>query len=137
MLINYKDADGKIIKLEVSEELGNFYLESLEKEKSNQRRETRRHTSLETFTYEDKRFFSNNTELPSDLADLSDLSGSETFGQAMAHLTKRQQYLIRKVCIEGFTCTKLAATEGVSKQAIAKSLNTAKIKLRKFLIENL
>ena len=46
MKINYKDADGKIIELEVSEEVGTFYLESIEAERSNDRKNARpdRHT---------------------------------------------------------------------------------------------
>jgi hypothetical protein len=33
MLINYKDADGRIIELEVSDEVGTFYISSVEEEK--------------------------------------------------------------------------------------------------------
>ena len=57
MKINYTDADGRILELEVSEEIGEFYLASTEAEKSNDRANTRRHTSLSTFTHEDIRFF--------------------------------------------------------------------------------
>lgn len=35
MLINYKNADGKTIELEVSDEVGTFYLESIDAEKKN------------------------------------------------------------------------------------------------------
>jgi len=38
MKINYKDADGRVIELEVTEEVGTFYLSSMEDEKSNDRR---------------------------------------------------------------------------------------------------
>jgi hypothetical protein len=77
MLIDYTDADGKIIKLEVAEEIGNFYLESVRNEKLNERRETRRHTSIEYFTYGGKQF-SDGTDFISDLVE------SEIFGQAMS-----------------------------------------------------
>ena len=53
MKINYKDADGRIHELEVSAEVGEFYLESTEYEKSNDRANTRRHTPLSDFTHED------------------------------------------------------------------------------------
>jgi RNA polymerase sigma-70 factor (ECF subfamily) len=46
MKINYTDADGRFHELEVTDEVGNFYLTSLEEEKSNDRRNTRRHTRL-------------------------------------------------------------------------------------------
>jgi RNA polymerase sigma factor (sigma-70 family) len=127
MLINYKDADGKIIELEVSDEVGTFYLSSVEEEKKNERRETRRHTSLESFTYEDKRFFDDGTDL------LADLIASETVSRAMSHLTERQQYLIRKTCLEGWKYTELAALEGVDESAIRHAVNRAKNKLKKML----
>ena len=127
MLITYKDADGKIIELEVSDEVGTFYLSSVEEEKKNERRETRRHTSLESFTYEDKRFFDDGTDL------LADLIASETVSRAMSHLTERQQYLIRKTCLEGWKYTELAALEGVDESAIRHAVNRAKNKLKKML----
>lgn len=127
MLINYKDADGKIIELEVSDEVGTFYLSSVEEEKKNDRRETRRHTSLESFTYEDKRFFDDGTDL------LADLIASETVSRAMSQLTERQQYLIRKTCLEGWKYTELAALEGVDESAIRHAVNRAKNKLKKML----
>lgn len=127
MLINYKNADGRIIELEVSDEVGTFYLSSVEEEKKNERRETRRHTSLESFTYEDKRFFDDGTDL------LADLIASETVSRAMSHLTERQQYLIRKTCLEGWKYTELAALEGVDESAIRHAVNRAKNKLKKML----
>lgn len=59
MKIEYKDADGRVLELEVSDEIGQFYLSSVEEAKKSDRRNTRpdRHTSLESFVYEDKRFF--------------------------------------------------------------------------------
>lgn len=127
MKINYKDADGRIIELEVSDEVGTFYLSSVEEEKKNERRETRRHTSLESFTYEDKRFFDDGTDL------LADLIASETVSRAMSHLTERQQYLIHKTCLEGWKYTELAALEGVDESAIRHAVNRAKNKLKKML----
>ena len=60
MKINYKTEDGKIIELEVSDDVGNFYLESIDAEKKNNRRNSRpdRHLQLSTFSYEDARYFS-------------------------------------------------------------------------------
>lgn len=127
MLINYKDADGNSIELEVSDDVGAFYLSSVEGEKKNERRETRRHTSLESFTYEDKRFFDDGTDL------LTDLMSSETVSRAMSHLTERQQYLIRKTCLEGWKYTELAVLEGVDESAIRHAVNRAKNKLKRIL----
>ena len=127
MLINYKDADGQILELEVSDEVGAFYLSSVEAEKKNERRETRRHTSLESFTYEDKRFFDDGTEL------LADLIASDNVSRIMSHLTERQQYVVRKTCLEGWKYTELAALEGVDESNIRRVANRAKAKLKKIL----
>ncbi|MDA8227020.1 MAG: sigma factor-like helix-turn-helix DNA-binding protein [Desulfitobacterium hafniense] len=129
MKINYKDADGKIIELEVSDEVGTFYLESVEAEKSNDRRNSRpdRHTQLSTFTYEDVRFFSDGTDL------LANLMSSEEVNHAMSQLTERQRYLIKKCCIEGWSYTDLAKLEGKDESAIRHAVNRAKDKLKKFL----
>ena len=129
MKINYKNADGKIIELEVSEEVGTFYLESVEAEKRSDRRNSRpdRHTQLSTFTYEDVRFFSDGTDL------LADLLNSEAVSHTMAQLTERQQYLIQKCCIEGWSYTDLAKLEGKDESAIRHAVNRAKTKLKKFL----
>ena len=129
MKINYKTADGEIIELEVSDEVGNFYLESVEAEKSNNRRNSRpdRHTQLSTFTYEDERFFSDGTDLLAELID------SEVVSHVMSLLTDRQQYLIRKCFIEGWSYNDLAALEGVDESAIRHAVNRAKSRLKKVL----
>lgn len=51
----------------------------------------------------------------------------------MSHLTERQQYLIRKTCLEGWKYTELAALEGVDESAIRHAVNRAKDKLKKYL----
>lgn len=54
MKINYKNADEKIIELEVSEEVGTFYLVSIDAEKKNGRKNSRpdRHSQLSHLTKE-------------------------------------------------------------------------------------
>ncbi|MDD3888738.1 MAG: sigma factor-like helix-turn-helix DNA-binding protein [Syntrophomonadaceae bacterium] len=127
MLINYKDAVGQSMVLDVSDEVGTFYLSSLEEEKRNERRETRRHTSIESFTYEDKRFFDDGTD------SLADIIASDTVSRPISHLTEHQQYLIRKCFLEGWSYTDLAALEGKDESAIRHAVNRAKQKLIKFL----
>lgn len=129
MLINYKNADGKTIELEVSAEVGTFYLESIDAEKKNDRKNSRpdRHTQLSTFNYEDARYFSDGTDL------LADLIESEAVRNAMACLSERQQYLIRKCFMEGWSYTDLAALEGKDESAIRHAVDRAKKKLREFL----
>ncbi|MBS3937621.1 MAG: sigma-70 family RNA polymerase sigma factor [Peptococcaceae bacterium] len=130
MKISYQDADGKVVELEVSEEVGTFYLESVKAEKSNDRRNSRpdRHTQLSTFTHEDARFFSDGTDL------LADLICNEVVIGAMSQLTERQQYLIRKCFLEGWSYTDLAALEGKDESAIRHAVNRAIARLKKSLL---
>ena len=129
MKINYKDANGQVIELEVSDEVGTFYLESVKREKSNDRRNSRpdRHTLLSTFEYEDVRFFDDGTDL------LGDVIQSETISNAMACLSERQQYLVQKCIIEGWSYKDLAKFEGKDESAIRHAVNRAKKKLRDIL----
>ena len=129
MLINYKNADGKTIELEVSDEVGTFYLESIDAENKNDRRNSRpdRHSQLSTFSYEDARYFSDGTDL------LADLIESEAVRNTMACLSERQQYLIRKCFMEGWSYTDLAALEGKDESAVRHAVDRAKKKLREVL----
>ena len=129
MIINYKNADGKTIALEVSDEFGTFYLESIDAENKNDRKNSRpdRHSQLSTFSYEDARYFSDGTDL------LADLIESEAVRNAMACLSERQQYLIRKCFMEGWSYTDLAALEGKDESAVRHAVDRAKKKLREVL----
>ena len=129
MKINYTTADGKTIEIEVSDDVGTFYLDSVGAEKKNDRRNSRpdRHSQLSTYCYEDARYFSVGTDLLADLID------SEAVSRAMSHLTERQQYLIRKIYLEGWKFTEIAAIEGVDESAIRHAVKRAKDRLKKVL----
>lgn len=129
MKINYRTADGKTIELEVPDDVGSFYIDSVGAEKKNDRRNSRpdRHSQLSTYSYEDARYFSDGTDLLADLID------SETVSRAMSHLTERQQYLIRKIYLEGWKFTEIAALEGVDESAIRHAVKRAKERLKKVL----
>jgi RNA polymerase sigma-70 factor (ECF subfamily) len=126
MLINYKDADGRVIQLEVTEEVGNFYLASLEEEKKNERRETRRHTYLSEFTFEDARYFDSGVDLCGEYAF------SEAVEHALSKLSERQQHLFTKIYIEGWSFTELAKAEGRDESTIRKAAKVAADKFKKF-----
>lgn len=91
MILNYTDADGKTLELEVTDDFGQFYLSSLEEEKKSNRRNTRpdRHTSLESFTYEDRRYFDSGIDIAEAVAT------KDAVSRTLAQLSKRQRYLLR------------------------------------------
>ena len=126
MKINYKDADGRIIELEVIEEFGNFYLESIEAEKKNERRETRRHTLLSQFHYEDRDYFDCGVDLCADQAV------KDAVARALDQLSERQRHLFTKVFLEGWTYTELAAQEGRHESTIRKATEKEKEKFLMF-----
>jgi len=125
MLINYKDADGRIVELEVTEEVGQFYLTSLDQERKSERRETRRHTLLSTFTYEDEKFFDSGIDICRQFA-LSD-----AVKRAMDGLTARERYLLAVIHQEGRSYTEIARSEGKSPSTILRETRKAVDKFKR------
>lgn len=127
MKIEYKNADGKVLKLEVSDEIGQFCLSSDEETKKSDRRNTRpdRHTSLETFVYEDQRFFAS----PSD--PMREAVESCEVDRLLSCLSDRQKELVRRCVIEGWTYTEVAAQEGKDESAVRHAVKRALKKIKK------
>lgn len=125
MLINYRDADGRVIELEVNEDVGQFYLTSLDQERKNERRETRRHTLLSTFTYEDKDYFDSGVDICGELA-LSD-----AMKRAMDRLTARERYLVDAVHRDGRSFTEIARAEGKAASTIMRETRKAVDKFKR------
>lgn len=127
MKIEYKDADGKVLKLEVSDEVGQFCLSADEEAKKSDRRNTRpdRHTSLETFVYEDQRFFAS----PSD--PMREAVEDCEVDRLLSCLSSRQKELVRRCVIEGWTYTEVAAQEGKDESAVRHAVKRALKKIKK------
>ena len=127
MKIEYKDADGRLLKLEVSDEVGQFYLSSVEETKKSDRRNTRpdRHTSLETFVYEDQRFFAS----PSD--PMREAVEDCEVDRLLSCLSSRQRELVRRCVIDGWSYTEIAAQEGKDESAIRHAVKRALKKMKK------
>jgi DNA-directed RNA polymerase specialized sigma24 family protein len=126
MLINYRDADGRVIELVVTEEVGQFYLTSLDQERKNDRRETRRHTLLSTFTYEDKDYFDSGVDICGELAQ------SDAVKRAMDKLTARERYLLSAIHHDGRSYTEIAITEGKSPSTIMRETRKAVERFKRF-----
>ncbi len=125
MLINYTDADGRFVELEVTEEVGQFYLTSLDQERKSDRRETRRHTLLSTFTYEDKDYFDSGVDIGREFA-LSD-----AMRRAMGTLTARERYLLTAIHDEGRSYTEIARSENKAPSTILRETRKAADKFRR------
>jgi RNA polymerase sigma-70 factor (ECF subfamily) len=147
MKIKYKDADGKIIELEVSEEVGTFYLESVAAEKSNDRKNSRpdRHTPLgkvDGYLFRDADGHSvlvyNRPDQPKHSFNHEShfemqLIKKESIAQIVSCLNDRQRYLITKCILEDWSYTDLAKLEDKDESAIRHAVNRAIKKMKKSL----
>ncbi len=129
--IKYTFADGTTNEVEVTDELYLIHLQLTKEEISNNRRETRRHTSLYYFTdmgidFEDKR-----TESPLELYIRKENIAS--IRKAILHLTDKRRELIHKAFFEEKTFRAIAREQGLSKSAISQQMKTVYKHLRKHL----
>ncbi len=130
-VIIYKFVDGTTNAVEVTEDIYLIHLQLTKEEISNNRRETRRHTSLYYFTdmgidFEDKR-----TESPLELYIRKENIASVR--KAMSHLTDKRRELIRKAYFEEKSFRAIAKEKGLSKSAISQRMKTIYKHLRKNL----
>ena len=127
MKIEYKDADGRVMELDVSNEIGQFYLSSVEEAEKSDRRNTRpdRHTSLETFVYEGQRFFASASDTMKEAVEDCEVE------RLLSCLNDRQRELVRRCVIEGWSYTEIAAKEGRDESAVRHAVKRALKKMKK------
>ena len=96
MKIKYEFVNGDVseIEVDVPAKITDFYLQSLEQEKSNDRKNSRpdRHTSLEQFNYEDARYFSLTNDFPDEI-----ISGLEV-EHILSVLNEKSEISCAQVC---------------------------------------
>ena len=127
MKIEYKDADGRVMELDVSDEIGQFYLSSVEEAEKSDRRNTRpdRHTSLETFVYENQRFFASASDTMKEAVEDCEVE------RLLSCLNDRQRELVCRCVIEGWSYTEIAAKEGRDESAVRHAVKRALKKMKK------
>ena len=117
MKIKYEFVDGDV-ELEVSDEWASVLAELDRLERNNDKKEKRRHYSVE-----DKGIS----------ALFEGLGDAERLNEALTHLSSKQQALIRAIYFEGVTVNEYAKKEGVDHSAISHRLRTIYKKLKKFI----
>jgi RNA polymerase sigma factor (sigma-70 family) len=125
MQIKYIDADGITHDLDVTDEVGSFYLNSIGREQLDDRRHRDHRAAIskpEEWDYY--------CHVP-DSAD--ELAFSDELRQALDKLTERRRYIFTKVHIEGYTVAEIAAAEGKSKYTIHHILSSAVSDLKNIL----
>lgn len=128
--ITYKFADGTTSKVEVSDEIYALCEEMEIEEKSSERRETRRHISMESLvemnlepTVTDEYF---KDEVFKDME-------SEHLQQAISQLLPSQITLLKRVFYEGESVTEIAKNDGIAVCSVSNRLARIYKKLKKFL----
>lgn len=123
----YKFADGTVSEVEISDEVY-AVMEKLDKaEKSTERRETRRHVSLESLA--EKSIEPPVTDKYDFTDDFQNIKNAELYS-AIKSLSKEQKELIHKVFYERKRLKEIAKDEKVSTQIISWRLRTTLSQLR-------
>ena len=130
MKITYEFVTGEVSEAEVDERLGGMLLDLDRQQYNNDKKETRRHVSLDGMDYEGELFVSaedteGEAERREDMARLY---------SAMEALSPSQRELVKKVYFEERKIMDIAAEEGVSEAAIRNRLKKIYSRLKKFLI---
>lgn len=128
--IKYRFSDGTTSEIEVTEEFAAEYAETEHKEYLVNRKETRRHQSLDK-----------SLEHGFDVADpkvniseeIERREMTDKLHKAIAALSPEQQELLRQVYFEYIPQTEIAEKEGVTKKAINNRLARILQRLKKFL----
>lgn len=128
--IEYKFADGKKCIVEVSDELYLLCEDIEEKERSSNRRETRRHISMESLV-----------EMNVEPAVYDEYFKEDIFGNmenenlqyAISQLLPTQQDLLRRVFYEKQKVTEIAENDGIAVCSVCNRLARIYKKLKNFL----
>lgn len=129
--IKYEFADGTTSEIEVTDEIYAVYEQLANEEKRNNKRETRRHTSLYYFTEMGIDFTDENAADP--FTALIRREDEERIHKAISTLTEKQRALLHKVFDENLSLREIARQTGVTHQALSKQIAVIYKKLKKFL----
>ena len=129
MKIKYEFAN-EVIEIEVSNEWGLVVLEMDRLDYNNDKKETRRHLSLDT-GYDLGDWLMSDEYDPGRTID--EETEQEIIKNILSHLTSTQAEVVRAVCFEGMSITEFAKSKGISQPAASQRLITAKNRLKKLL----
>lgn len=126
--VTYTFADGTRMVAEVNEALYDMIAEMDIAEKRSDRRETRRHVSLE-------RMREYGIDFPvahcDDTEDWPANCENEILQNAMANLLPEQKQLLTQIFYDGLTVTEIATAENVDKSAVSRRLKRIYRQIRK------
>ena len=129
MEIKYEFVTGEVLEIKVEDALGEVLLEFDRQEKNNDRRETRRHMSLDGMDFEGETFRAEADTLREAMGRVD----TERLMEALDTLSLSQKELLLKVYFKGMRVADIARAEGVSEAAVRKRLKKIYGKLKKIL----
>ena len=128
MKIKYEFVTGEVVEVEVDEKWGKI-LEDLDfEEKMNNRKETRRHVSLDTGA-EWSDWLITDDDPEGDIIEMIETRRDLT--KALSVLSENQIKLVKALFVEGFSQEEYAEKNGVTQVAIARQLDRIRKKLKK------
>nr|DAH06924.1 MAG TPA: CadC-like protein [Caudoviricetes sp.] len=128
MKIKYEFVTG-IVEVEITNEWAGIIADMDRLEYNNQKKETRRHYSIDACTYEGKSF-EDDCDI---LRDIILKEENYELKKAIDKLQPQQKQLLIRVWQEGEKLSEIAASEGVSKMAITNRMKKIYKKLKEIL----
>ena len=130
MLVKYKSVTDEVTEVEVSEEIGNFILDSRREEhNANERHRYHQEFSLDNLVYEGSVYASADSEPASSLIRKEKEAERE---EMLSHLTAVQRRRLEKV-MDGMSIAAITREENGSYNSIKESVEKARQKLKKYL----
>ena len=130
MIITYEFVTGETVQIEVSGKWEKVLIELDEKERSSDRRETRRHESLDPGM--ESEWVRDKAPSPDDIA--ADNEARERIMRKAAKiLTAKQMDAFQKICLEKMIEKEYAKRVGISQPVAHRRVVAAKNKMKKFL----
>lgn len=134
MKIKYEFLTGEAVEIEVSEAIGKVLIGIDKEAKNSDRRESRRHNSMDALTELGVQLAAASEEL-TDAIEAQETR--EALRQALGKLLPQQRKLLKKMYFgDGRTIADIAREEGVTISAISHRLDLIHKKLRKLLNQN-
>lgn len=129
MEIKYEFVTGEVLEIEVEDALGEVLLEFDRQEKNNERKETRRHMSLDGMDFEGEWFVSSE-DTEGEVLYREDMG---RLTQALKMLSPEQRELVLKVYFKGMRIVDIAREEGVGESAVRDRIRRIHKKMKKYL----
>lgn len=137
MLVNYKLADGKVIQVEVNEEVAKF----LQEDKQNhwkQNKQEKRNLSIEAIEEQGDQLIDETAQSPEEILlaeeqELEDAIMNGRLKEAIAQLNPRQQEFIKMFYFEEKSLTEIARISGIAIPTVFQVRDRILKKIKLFL----